>query len=743
MKTFKRLSSLMLALLMICTVFLPTAGAAKATATFSTLPVIYIQGNKNTKIYDKDGNQIWPLTQSLSDAISANKSAIISAGLTGMAAHNWNPLANAIEKAIDPIFKDLRLDKNGKIVNGSAISPKVNKPKVDKDGNYDLYQYQFKYDIRLDSLTVADSLRQYIKDVLTATGKTKVNIIARCMGTSVLAAYLTKYKSDPLVRTAAFYSSACNGVLLEEAPFSGSLNMTPSAIKQFASSSGSEDLSDVMDSLVNFFGSKAVTNAMGDIMAEAMPVVLPRVVRATYGAFPSYWNMLGTDQFTNCKNYLYGSTTLASQYANMLKTIDYYQKNVTAKLKDTLTYLRTVKGVNINIVAKYNVKFDEIYKNNKDQGDSWITVEKQSFGGTAPLYGQKLSKAYCESLAKSGLGNYISGDRVIDATTCLFPDYTWFIKDMRHADWNKNADTLFYAFFSKSTQVTVNTFSNFPQFLRFKDGAYSFVHNYNETKTPVVESVKLSCTDYTYNGNNKTPTVIVKTSDDSLLTKGVDYTVSYSEPRSAVGKYYATVKFIGAYKGTPSQKLSFVIRPKDVTGLKVTVHSSTSCTVSWDKVSGASYYKLYRYIPSTKAWKSLCIVNGTSRKITGLTAGANEKIAVRAIKKVNDKEFFSKNFINISVPLTPPNVTGVKVTAGTKQLTVKWNKSNGATSYQVFRSSSKTGVYRRVATVTTTSFKNEKLLSNRTYYYKVKAIKTVNKTNYETPFSAVVSGKTK
>lgn len=70
-----------------------------------------------------------------------------------------------------------------------------------------------------------------------------------------------------------------------------------------------------------------------------------------------------------------------------------------------------------------------------------------------------------------------------------------------------------------------------------------------------------------------------------------------------------------------------------------------------------------------------------------------------------------------------------KVTGSKKAVTVKWKRVAGASGYYVYRSNSKNGAYRRVATlkgVTKTTFKNRKLKSGKTYYYKIAAYKKAN-----------------
>lgn len=54
-------------------------------------------------------------------------------------------------------------------------------------------------------------------------------------------------------------------------------------------------------------------------------------------------------------------------------------------------------------------------------------------------------------------------------------------------------------------------------------------------------------------------------------------------------------------------------------------------------------------------------------------------------------------------------------------LKVSWSKVAGATGYEIYRSTSKTGTYTRIGTSKTTSYTDKKAAVNKCYYYKVKA----------------------
>ncbi len=88
----------------------------------------------------------------------------------------------------------------------------------------------------------------------------------------------------------------------------------------------------------------------------------------------------------------------------------------------------------------------------------------------------------------------------------------------------------------------------------------------------------------------------------------------------------------------------------------------------------------------------------------------------------------------------------LKVTAGSKKASLSWNKQTGATGYVVYMSTSKTGKYKKIATVkgnSKVSYTKTGLTKGKTMYFKVAAYKTVDSKTITGSFSAVKSAKIK
>ena len=248
----------------------------------------------------------------------------------------------------------------------------------------------------------------------------------------------------------------------------------------------------------------------------------------------------------------------------------------------------------------------------------------------------------------------------------------------------------------------------------------------------------LSTTNYTYNGSAKKPSVTAYNSAGKKLVNGTDYTVSYASGRTKIGKYKVTVTFKGNYSG--SKDLYFEIGPKNPSSVKTTLYGYDDVKVSWSKVSGASGYKVYYKKSSASSWTLLKTTTATSYKKANLSDGVKYVFKVVAYKNVNGNA--CENAGKTSSIYTLKTVAGVKVAKSGTKVKVSWTNISGETGYQISQSTSKTGT-KVVATYATTSgkYKTVSATKGKTYYYKVRAYKTVESTKIYGPWSNVVKYK--
>ena len=253
---------------------------------------------------------------------------------------------------------------------------------------------------------------------------------------------------------------------------------------------------------------------------------------------------------------------------------------------------------------------------------------------------------------------------------------------------------------------------------------------------------ELSNSSYTYNGNIRKPTVTVKDADGKTLVEGQDYDIIYPDDMKLPGEYKVTVFFKGNYLGEES--LFYTIKPKATTGLKAKTQDTKTITLSWSKTIGATGYAVYKYNSNTKKYVKVNTTTSTSYKVTSLTAGSTYKFKVRPYTKTEDGTTIWGAYSSVFSTATKTAKPTLKtVTLSSGKVTLAWNNVSGESGYEIYYSTSKNGTYKKMASVAAnkTSYTSSKLTAGKTYYFKVRAYKTVGDDKVYSAFSDVKSVK--
>ena len=148
--------------------------------------------------------------------------------------------------------------------------------------------------------------------------------------------------------------------------------------------------------------------------------------------------------------------------------------------------------------------------------------------------------------------------------------------------------------------------------------------------------------------------------------------------------------------------------------------------LSWKAVKGATAYRIYKYNPKTKAYKSVAYVtDGTSYTMKKLTAGEVYKFKIRAYSVLDCGKFIgglSAEFKSSTKPATPV----VKAISSKGKVTLTWKDVNGETGYKVYYAQKGSNEYKLYSELKANKKKAvvSSLKKGKTYKFRVRAVKT-------------------
>ncbi|MEK0317318.1 glycoside hydrolase family 9 protein [Cohnella sp. 56] len=171
--------------------------------------------------------------------------------------------------------------------------------------------------------------------------------------------------------------------------------------------------------------------------------------------------------------------------------------------------------------------------------------------------------------------------------------------------------------------------------------------------------------------------------------------------------------------------------PAVPTGVTATAASSTSITLGWTAVTGATSYQIE--VDGSSTYVS---ATGTSYTHSGLAAGSTHKYRVRAVNAAGTSGWSALATATTSQNPQPPAVpTGVTATAAsTSSITLGWNAVTGATGYQIEIDGSSTYV-----SATGTSYTHSGLAAGSTHTYRVRAVNAAGASGWSAAATATTN----
>ncbi|SFB13347.1 fibronectin type 3 domain-containing protein [Acetitomaculum ruminis DSM 5522] len=206
-------------------------------------------------------------------------------------------------------------------------------------------------------------------------------------------------------------------------------------------------------------------------------------------------------------------------------------------------------------------------------------------------------------------------------------------------------------------------------------------------------------------------------------------------------KYFYKIRGYESSYGTYLYtNFSSIISAKCVVGvsqyLNISQYDMHKLSVSWYSVNSVNGYELYRATSKKGKYKKIFDGNSTYYADTAVSLGKTYYYKVRAYVNLNNKKIYG-NFgkvMNSKLIVTAPYINTIEV-AGSKQLYIRINPLKDITGYIIYEAKSYDGTYKKIAKTKNPYYLRKGLKKDTSYYYKVKAYKTIKKKDYISDFS--------
>ena len=187
----------------------------------------------------------------------------------------------------------------------------------------------------------------------------------------------------------------------------------------------------------------------------------------------------------------------------------------------------------------------------------------------------------------------------------------------------------------------------------------------------------------------------------------------------------------------------YVKKPAKVKGVKA-VPNANAAKLSWNAVSNASYYTVYKSTKSSSGYKvakSKC--TSTSLKIKGLTGGKKYYFKVVAVSQAGGKTVIGtqSNAVLAKIPVVAGQVRNVQLSFDSKKnLALTWSRTAKATSYHILYKKAADSKYKILINTKKSNYSLAKLKADTKYNIKVQAVTRIgNKVYLSSKTSKVIT----
>ncbi len=430
--------------------------AADESCDCGETPVIFVNGIGGTIFAtDEAGNEqmIFPIeNDTMVSVILTYLPAALINGIFG----GWDSFAVSLDKMLINLFAGMDCDNKGNSVL-NAYADDCDEVTVDE--HLDDNEFNFLYDWRLDPYVSAAKLDAYIDEIIKVTGHDKVIINAYSEGGEIALAYFDEYGSEK-VEMFISQCSAFQGLTLIGKLFTNQCSVDANQLYNFLMTmlpvvNVEQGVLDLLTVLRYTGIYNLLTSLVNKILDECFDEIYAGFATDVFACMPGVFNFVPAEYYDDAVKMVFGEDP---QYAELVKKLDKYhlaQVNAEKILKEAQN-----KGMAVAFVSHYGVAPMPLVGDTCYQTDGLIDSANSSGGATFAPMDAPFDSSYKQKV--DDVHNHVSPDGTVDASTCMFPESTWFVSGFSH--WNYSTNLIEWLE-SYHGQPTVYENEQFPQFL--------------------------------------------------------------------------------------------------------------------------------------------------------------------------------------------------------------------------------------------------------------------------------------
>ncbi len=438
MKFFaKKTLAILLSVMMLLSV---CGGVLSASAAYADCVTIYVRGSTDINKFNEDGTQqeIYDDGEYVAALLKEAVPMLPGAMITG----NYEEYANKVLEIITPAYDAFRPS----LVDGSV--PENTRPDFywneDTIRKGDTTYFEYCMDDRLSPFAVAEDLHNYIEAVKAYTGKSKINLYGRCLGPVAVVTYLYMYERPNNyagINGIMLSFSTHEGMAITDSVFTGNVVISQKTIDSYLSNWDLEEtgldaeLADMLNLLLTGIGKTLGIKLTAKVLNKlylALKDCLFKPLLKDYYALCIMNLACINEKYDDLLAYLFSDEGDDEKYAYLLGELKRYHEEVYPMINTMLSEIKE-QGKSMLIVADYGGQQYPLCEESEYLGDFQVGTKAQSLGATTAKIGETLSDEYIKQQQDKGLGQYISPDKKLDASTCAFPDNTFFIANLNHS----------------------------------------------------------------------------------------------------------------------------------------------------------------------------------------------------------------------------------------------------------------------------------------------------------------------